>query len=285
MRQPPATSRLARYVQWDGETLGPWTRELENAAALINLSGRSVNCRYNDRNRRDILESRLRPTHVLGQAVVLCADPPKVWLNSSSATIYRHALDRPMDESAGEIGEGFSVDVCQQWEKMFFDCPLKRTRKARAAHRHRPGPHGGPAFQAFHRLVKFGLGGKMGSGRQFVSWLHADDFAGAVNWLIGQGNLSGPINLAAPNPLTNRDFMRVLRKVSRRPIGLPAAVWMLRLGALLLGTETELLLKSRAAVVPARLLASGYRFKFANWQEAAQNIVRQSASAPPTVPS
>jgi uncharacterized protein (TIGR01777 family) len=280
-RQPPAASRLARYVQWDGETLGPWTRELENAAALINLSGRSVNCRYHDRNRRDILESRLRPTHVLGQAMVLCADPPKVWLNASSATIYRHALDRPMDESTGEIGEGFSVDVCQQWEKMFFDFPLKRTRKLALRSAIVLGP-GGPAFQAFHRLVKFGLGGKMGSGRQFVSWLHADDFAGTVNWLIGQGNLSGPINLAAPNPLTNRDFMRVLRKVSRRPIGLPAAVWMLRLGAVLLGTETELLLKSRR-VVPARLLASGYRFKFANWQEAAQNIVRQTALDP--VPS
>ena len=271
-RHPPEPSRFARFVQWDGETLGPWTKELENAEALINLSGRSVDCRYNDHNRRDIYASRLAPTHVLGQAMVLCADPPRVWLNSSSATIYRHALDRPMDEATGEIGDGFSVDVCQKWEKMFSDFPLQRTRKV-ALRTAIVFGRGGPAFAAFHRLVKFGLGGKMGPGTQYVSWIHADDFSRAVEWLIDHGQLSGPVNVASPNPLTNAEFMRVFRQVCRRPFGLPAAEWMLKLGAALLGTETELILKSRR-VVPGRLLAAGYQFKFAQWREALQNLLR-----------
>jgi len=271
-RREPEASRFARFVQWDGAALGAWTKELENAEALINLCGRSVDCRYNERNKHDIYESRLGPTHSLGQAMVLCADPPKVWLNSSSATIYRHALDRPMDETAGELGAGFSVDVCQKWEKTFFDFPLQRTRKV-ALRTAIVFGRGGPAFQAFHRLVKLGLGGTMGPGTQYVSWIHADDFARAVEWLIDNGNLSGPVNVSSPNPLTNREFMQVFRKVCRRPVGLPAAAWMLAIGALLLGTETELILKSRR-VVPMRLLASGYQFKFANWREAAQNLVK-----------
>ena len=271
-RRPPEASRFARFVQWDGETLGPWTRELENAAALVNLSGRSVNCRYHEKNKREIYDSRLRPTQILGQAIVLCADPPKVWLNSSSATVYRHALDRPMDEATGELGEGFSVDVCRQWEKTFFDFPLQRTRMVALRTAIVFGP-GGPAFAAFHRLVKFGLGGRMGPGTQFVSWLHAEDFARAVEWLIEHSQLKGAVNLASPNPLTNREFMRVFRQACRRPLGLPAATWMLKLGAALLGTETELILKSRR-VVPARLLASGFQFKFASWQDAVQNILQ-----------
>jgi hypothetical protein len=275
-RRPQELSPLARHVQWDGETLGPWTRELENAAALINLCGHSVNCRYNEKNRREILESRLKPTHALGKAVVLCADPPKVWLNASSATIYRDSYDQPMDESSGETGEGFSVDVCQQWEKMFFDYPLQRTRKVALRTTIVFGP-GGLAFQTFRRVVRWGLGGKMGSGKQYVSWIHEDDFARGVDWIIGHENLKGPVNLAAPNPLPNREFMRTFRKVCRRPIGLPAAGWMLGIGALMMGTETELILKSRY-VVPGQLRSTGFQFKFPHWREALQNIVNGPAS-------
>ena len=271
-RRPQEASRFARYVQWDGENLGPWTRELERADAVINLAGRSVNCRYNDRNQKEILESRLRPTRILGQAIVLCADPPKVWLNSSSATIYRHALDRPMDEATGEIGEGFSVDVCKQWEEAQTGFPLQRTRKVALRTTIVFGA-GGPAFEVFHRLVRFGLGGTMGPGTQYMSWMHAEDFARAVDWIIEHPNLQGPVNMGAPNPLPNREFMRVFRKVCRRPIGLPAARWMLGIGAMVLGTETELILKSRR-VVPGKLTRSGFIFKFPEWREALQNIVR-----------
>jgi uncharacterized protein len=270
-RRAQEASRFARYVQWDGESLGPWTRELENAEAVINLSGRSVNCRYNERNRQEILESRVKPTKILGQAIVLCANPPKVWLNAASATIYQHAEDRPMDESLGEVGEGFSVDVCQQWEKTMFEIPLPRTRKVALRITIVFGP-GGPAFQIFRRLVKFGLGGKMGPGTQYMSWIHEDDFARAVEWIINHDTLSGPVNLASPNPLTNKGFMREFRQACHRPIGLPAASWMVKLGTALMGTEAELVLKSRR-VVPQRLLASRFQFKFPNWREAVQNIV------------
>ena len=169
------------------------------------------------------------------------------------------------------MGEGFSVDVCQQWEKTFFDFPLLRTRKAALRMTIVFGP-GGAAFQIFHRLVRFGLGGKMGSGRQYVSWIHEDDFARAVQWVIEHENLKGPVNVASPNPLPNREFMRVFRKVCRRPVGLPAAGWMIGIGTRLMGTEPELIMKSRRAV-PGRLLASGFQFKFPNWREAVQNIV------------
>ncbi len=269
-RRPQEPTPYARFVQWDGETLGPWTRELENATAVINLCGRSVNCRYNERNRKEILESRLRPTHVLGQAIVLCANAPRVWLNASSATIYRNSLDQPMDENSGEIGEGFSVDVCRQWEKMLFDFPLQRTRKVALRITIVFGP-GGAAFQTIHRLVRFGLGGKMGPGTQYMSWIHEDDFVRAVDWIIAHETLKGPVNLASPNPLPNREFMRTFRKVCRRP-GLPAARWMLGIGALVIGTETELILKSRRAV-PGQLQASGFQFKFPDWPEALRNIV------------
>jgi uncharacterized protein (TIGR01777 family) len=273
-RRPQAASAFARFVQWDGQTLGPWTRELEGADAVINLSGRSVNCRYNERNRREILESRVRPTHVLGQALVLCADAPKVWLNASSATIYRHSLDEPMDEN-GEVGKGFSVDVCQQWEKTMSDFPLQRTRKVALRITIVFGP-GGPAFQTFHRLVRFGLGGKMGPGTQYMSWIHEDDFARAVDWIIGHENLKGPVNIASPNPLPNREFMREFRKVCRRP-GLPAATWMLGLGAMIIGTETELILKSRRAL-PGQLQSGGFQFKFPKWPDAVRNIVHGGPS-------
>jgi uncharacterized protein (TIGR01777 family) len=275
-RRPQEPSAFARFVEWDGETMGPWTRELENADAVINLSGRSVNCRYNEKNRKEIYESRLRPTHVLGQAIIVCANPPKVWLNSSSATIYKHSIDQPMDEHSGEIGEGFSVDVCRQWEKMMFDFPLKFTRTVALRITIVFG-RGGAAFQTFQRVVKLGLGGKMGPGNQYMSWIHEDDFARAVDWIIEHEVLKGPVNLASPNPLPNREFMRVFRKVCRRPIGLPAPTWMLGLGTRLLGTEAELVLKSRR-VVPARLQATGFQFKFPKWPEALQNIVRGPAS-------
>jgi uncharacterized protein (TIGR01777 family) len=275
-RRPQEPNAFARFVQWDGQTIGPWTRELENADAVINLSGRSVNCRYNEQNRKEIYESRLHSTRILGQAIIVCANPPRVWLNASSATIYKHSIDQPMDEHSGEIGEGFSVDVCQQWEKMMFDFPLKFTRQVALRTTIVFGP-GGAAFQTFQRLVKLGLGGKMGPGTQYMSWIHEDDFARAVDWVIEHETLKGPVNLASPNPLPNREFMRVFRKVCRRPIGLPAATWMLGIGTRLLGTETELILKSRR-VVPGQLQATGFQFKFPKWPEALQNIVRGPAS-------
>ena len=276
-RQKRPDSGAVRYVPWDGETLGPWARELDGADAVINLAGRSVNCRYNERNKREIYESRLRPTKAVGQGIVVCANPPPVWLNASSATIYRHAPEAAADEATGEPGEGFSVDVCQQWEKTMFEFPLPRTRKVALRITIVFGP-AGDAFKVFRRLVNFGLGGTMGPGTQYMSWIHEEDFARAVEFVIGNEKLKGPVNLAAPNPLPNQEFMRVFRQVCRRPVGLPAANWMLGIGARLLGTETELILKSRR-VVPGKLNAYGFQFKYPEWRAALENIVRPAAAS------
>ena len=246
---------------------------LDGADAVINLAGRSVNCRYNEKNRAEIYASRLDTTQKVGEAIALCQNPPKVWLNASSATIYRHVLDRDMDEITGEIGEGFSVDVCQRWEEAFFDAPTPETRKValRAAMVMAPGDES--VFGAFLGLARAGLAGPMAGGAQYVSWIHGRDFCRAVQFLIEREDLSGPVNLSSPNPLPNREFLAVLRRAVGVPVWLPTTAWMLKLGAFLRGTETELLLKSRR-VAPGRLLEAGFAFDFPAWPEAAKDLVR-----------
>lgn len=261
-----------KTVAWDGRTLGPWTAELDDADVVINMAGRSVNCRYNARNRQAIYASRLDSTRVLGEAIARAQKPPRLWINSSSATIYRDAYDRPMDEERGDIGSGFSVDVCQQWERTFFEAPTPRTRKVALRSAMVFGKGHGGVMEAFQMIARLGLGGKQGSGKQFVSWVHLDDFTAGIQWIIDHPALEGPINVASPNPRTNDDFMRILRLVLRQPIGLPATRWMLEIGAFFLRTETELLLKSRR-VVPTRLLESGFQFRYPELYPALDNIV------------
>lgn len=275
-RQDRPSQGGVQYVVWDGETVGEWARELDGAEAVVNLAGRSVNCRYNPANRDEIYESRLRSTRAIGEAIAACAAAPPVWINSGSATIYRHALDRPMDEATGEIGTGFSVDVCLKWEKALNDAPTPATRKAALRSALVLG-RGGGVMEAFLTIVRLGLGGTLGRGDQFVSWIHEADFARAVEWLIAHPDLEGPVNLASPHPVPNAEFMRTLRQVCRQPIGLPATEWMLEIGAIVLRTETELLLKSRR-VVPTRLLESGFKFEYPELHRALEAIM-DSASA------
>ncbi len=250
----------AKQVLWDGETAGEWTTELEGADALINLAGRSVDCRYNAENRRLILESRLKSTRVLGQVIGRCARPPVVWLNSASATIYRHAEDRPMDEATGEIGTGFSVDVCRAWEGEMEAAVTPKTRKVMLRIAMVLGRDGG-VFVPFRMLARLGLGGTLAGGRQYMSWLHEADLIGAIEFLIRRPDIAGAVNLSAPNPVTNAEWMREFRRRYGPGFGFPAAKWMLEVGAFFLRTETELLLKSRR-VVPGRLLEAGYCFQF-----------------------
>jgi uncharacterized protein (TIGR01777 family) len=268
-----------RLVPWDGVTLGPWAAEFEGAEAVLNLAGRSVNCRYNAKNRAEILDSRVDSTRVLGRAIAGCVTPPRVWLNSSTATIYRHAEDRPMDDETGEIGSGFSVGIALAWEKEFFEAALPRTRRMALRTAMVMGPQIGGPFVVFHRLARLGLGGALGSGRQMVSWLHDEDFCRAVAWLIDRDDITGPINVSAPNPLPNRDFMREIRRASGASIGLPATRLMLEIGAVFLRTETELPLKSRW-VLPSKLLAAGFEFLYPTWPEAAKQIVERINSSP-----
>ncbi len=265
-RSPGRTDVVGRPVGWDGRTLGPWQGELENAAAVINLSGKSVNCRYNRRNRRALMDSRVNSTRILGDAIARCTRPPNVWLNASTATIYRHTYGPAWDEN-GEIAatpeakDAFSVEVATNWERAFNQAPTPGTRKIAMRAGLVLGLGGNSVFPVLRRLVRLGLGGNMGNGRQFVSWIHAADYCRAVEWLLNHPELSGVINVTAPNPVPNHDMMQTLRELCGMPFGLPAPRWMLELGAFFLRTETELVIKSRR-VIPRRLLETGFQFQF-----------------------
>jgi uncharacterized protein (TIGR01777 family) len=273
-----------RIVEWDAETLGEWTREIEGADAVVNLAGRSVNCRYNAENRREIMESRVKSTRAVGEAIKNAENPPRVWLQSSTATIYAHRFDAPNDELTGIIGGSepgapetwnFSIDVAKNWEKTAEEFDLGRTRLVLMRSAMTMSPDRGGIFDVMLGLVKKGLGGTAGDGRQYISWIHERDFVRAVRWLIEREELTGAVNLASPNPLPNKEFMRILREVSGTKIGLPATRLMLEAGAFFMRTETELVLKSRR-VVPTRLLESGFEFEFPEWREAAEDLYRRS---------
>ncbi|TCZ69312.1 TIGR01777 family oxidoreductase [Flaviaesturariibacter aridisoli] len=270
-RKPQAPARNIRYVAWDGATTGAWAQELEGADALVNLCGKPVDCRYNAANRAEILRSRIEPTRALGTAVSACNRPPALWINGTSATIYRHAEDRPQTERDGACGSGFSVDVCQAWEAAFFETETPGTRKVALRTSFVLGRREG-AFPRFRSLVLGGLGGRQGSGKQMVSWIHEQDFARIVQWLLEHPELKGAINATAPVPVPNRVLMQTIRSACGIPLGLPAPAWLLRIAARLMGTEAELLLKSRW-VVPERLQESGFRFYFETLPYAVNDLV------------
>ena len=281
-------------VHWDGEHAGDWIETLEGADLCINLAGRSVNCRYNAANRQAIYESRIRSTQLLNQVISGLADPPRLWLNASAATLYKRALDPngtdlPLDESSPVGGEEpaadpkapawrggreFSKRVVRDWEAAFFAAETPRTRKAalRSAVTFSPTP--GNVFAALSNLARLGLGGTQGSGRQFVPWIHEADYARAVEFIVAHEELEGPINIASPNPLPNREFMAALRDAWGRPNGLPAPSLFIHLGAFAMRTEAELVLQSCRAV-PGRLLEAGFHFEFPEWPEAAEDLVQQ----------
>lgn len=277
-----------RTVAWDAETSGPWTAEIDRADVVINLAGRSVDCRYTPANRRRIMDSRVRSTHVLGEAIARSATPPAVWLQSSTATIYAHRFDAPNDEATGILGGNeenvpdtwrFSVDVARAWEAAVDAAGTPETRIVKMRAAMVMSPDRGGVFDTLLGLVRRGLGGKAGSGRQFVSWIHEHDFVRAVDWLIARGSLAGAVNLAAPEPLPNADFMCALREAWGIRIGLPATAWMLAVGAFFLRTETELISKSRR-VVPGRLLDDGFVFDHPSWPEAARELCRRYRRRP-----
>ncbi len=270
-------------VGWDGHRGGPWEAALCGADAVVNLAGRSVDCRYTAHNRRLIMDSRILSTRILGAAIARCERPPKVWLNSSTATIYRHTTGPAWDES-GEIGahpeakDAFSVEVAQAWEREFEQARTPATRKVALRTAMVLSRLGG-VFPVLGRLVRAGLGGTMGGGDQFVSWIHETDFCRAVDWLIGQEDLSGPVNVSAPGPRKNAEFMDEFRRARSMPLGLPASRWMLELGAMVLRTETELILKSRR-VVPGRLLTSGFRFRYPDLEAALSDLCQSQRPLP-----
>ena len=275
-------TRPWRFVRWDGMTAGAWTQEIDGSDVVINLAGRSVNCRYTAANRQEILESRVRATRAMGVAIAEAARPPRVWLQASTATIYAHRYDAPNDET-GPIGGQerdapdtwkFSIDVARAWERAFEEAVTPATRKVALRSAMTMSPDPGGIFDTLVTLARYGLGGAAGNGRQFVSWIHFEDFIRATQWLIDHEEIEGVVNIAAPHPLPNREFMRVLRTALDMHVGLPAKKWMLEIGAVFIRTETELILKSRR-VVPGRLLDSGFVFHYPFWPDAAADLCRR----------
>jgi len=265
-------SRQANSVRWNDKA--GIISAMENAEMLINLAGKSVNCRYNQKNKDEILTSRTETTKALGEALLVCKNPPALWLNSSTATIYRHAEDRPMTESTGEIGKGFSVGIATHWENEFFKFKLEKTRQVALRMAIILGKDGG-AMKPLINLVQFGLGGKQGKGNQKFSWLHIEDLLEIVLFVQKQKEITGVLNCSSPNPIDNNYLMKILRQTMHQKIGLPSPTWLLEIGAVLIQTETELILKSRW-VLPERLLQSGFTFKYPTIEPALTNILMPS---------
>ncbi len=269
-------------VHWDGAHIGPWTEHLEGADVCIHVAGRSMNCRYTEANRREIYASRIGTTRLLNAVVANLAEPPRVWLNASTANIYRHAQDRAMDEATGQLGGNetdvprgwhFAARMAKDWEAAFFETSTPRTRKVALRMALTLSPVPGNAFATLSNMVRLSLGGTQGNGRQFVSWIHEADFARAVHFLMLRTDLEGVFNVAAPHAVPNREFMAALREAWDVPNGVPVPAPLLEIAALLLRTETELVLKSRR-VAPARLLQAGFAFQFPEWPQAAADLVR-----------
>ena len=263
----------ARFVAWDAKSRGSWESELDGAEVLIILCGRSVDCRYNDENRRSIINSRVQATKILGEACAAATNPPKTWLNASTATIYsdRRGDLPPHDEKSKELGHGFSVGVAKSWEKAFFRQDLPGVRRVALRISIVFGKEGG-AFPVMRRFAKLGLGGRQGPGSQWMSWLHLDDWVGVIEWLLKNEQVSGTINLAAPNPITNASFMReVRRRYAPLGLGFPAPSFAVQFGAFFLRTAPELVLKSRKVV--SSVLAEGdYVFKYPTIEEALDDL-------------
>ena len=258
-----------KYVNWNAKTVDGWEKELENADVLINLAGKSVDCRYSEENKEEILASRIDSTKILNLAVLNCKNPPKHWLNSSTSTIYRHSLDKQMNEIDGEIGDDFSMNVAKSWEKAFFETETPKTLKTALRTSIVLGKNGG-AFLPLKNLAKLGFGGKQGKGNQFISWIHEEDFARAVAFVL-EKELIGVVNIVSPKPIQNVSFMKILRKSLGVSTGIPIGEKLLKLGAKIIGTETELVLKSRN-VIPKRLLENGFEFEFGDLGKAFKNI-------------
>ena len=250
-------------IQWDARSIGQWASALNEADVLINLTGRSVDCRYNAKNKAEILASRLDSTRVLHEAVVACDVPPRIWLNSSTSTIYNDTRgEEPANqETTDNIGDDFSMGVAKQWEEEFFRHDLPGTIQTALRIAIVMGSEGG-AFPVMSKLARYGLCSPQGAGDQWISWIHIEDFCRAVSFLM-DSPLPGVVNICSPNPIQNRNFNGLLKQKLKPLIVLPQPGWLLKIGAVFLRTQTELILKSRK-VSPSRLVAEGFNFSFAD---------------------
>lgn len=261
------------YQNWDAKTIGKWTEELEEADLVINLTGKSVDCRYTEKNKEEILSSRIDATKIIGEAINKCTTPPPLWINASTATIYRHSFDKAMTEKNGEIGDDFSMTVAKEWEKAFFEAETSHTRKVVLRISLVLGYDGG-VLPILSTLSKFGLGGKHGSGKQMFAWIHIKDLIKIIDFVVTNKNLSGIFNCTAPETIDNRQFMKTLRTVVKMPFGIPTPEFLLKIGTFILRTEPELILKSRY-VYPKNLLDEGYQFEYTKSENALINLLQK----------
>ena len=277
----------AHEVAWDGRSLGGWVKELEGADAVVNLAGRSVSCRYSEANLRDMMDSRVHSAEVIGEAIARCGAPPAVWLQASTATIYAHRFDAANDEATGVIGGAkagvpayweYSVRIARAWEEAQQRVETPDTRRVALRSAMVMSPDRAGIFDYLSWMARVGLGGPVAGGGQYISWIHEVDFVRAVCRLIADDGIDGAVNVASPGPLPQREFMRVLRKAWRMPVGLPATAWMAQIGAFVLRSDAELLLKSRR-VVPTRLLEAGFTFEYESWADAAAELVARRSRA------
>ncbi|MDR6919669.1 TIGR01777 family oxidoreductase [Chryseobacterium sp. 2987] len=259
-------------IYWNASELGEWQNVLDGSDVLINLTGKSVDCRYHDKNKKEIYTSRINSTKILQDAINQCKIKPKIWLNASSATIYTHSETQLNTEKNGIIGDDFSMNICKSWEKEFFSVQNEEVRKVALRTSIVLGRNGG-AFPKLRMITKLGLGGKQGRGEQKVSWIHIDDFCWAVDWIIRHEDISDVINITSPEPVSNKELMATMRKLLKVPFGLNAPVWQLEIASLFLGTETELLLKSRN-VYPEKMMRSGFQFTYFNLEAALKDLFR-----------
>ncbi|WP_458077438.1 epimerase [Streptomyces sp. EMB26] len=279
--------RRPQDVAWDGATPGPWTEAVDGADVVVNLAGRSVSCRYTPENLRAMMDSRVGSARAVGEAIAAARRPPKVWLQMSTATIYAHRFDAANDEGTGVIGGtesgvpdywAYSVEIAKNWERAQEEAATPGTRKVALRAAMVMSPDRGGVFDMLSWLARLGLGGPVAGGGQYVSWIHDEDFVRAVEFLIAREDVEGAVNLAAPCPLPQREFMRVLRRAWGVPVGLPASRWMAEVGAFVLRSDTELLLKSRR-VVPGRLGDAGFAYVWTGWEGAAGDLVRRARGA------
>ena len=278
----------ARTVQWNGIEQGPWSRELDGAQVVINLAGRSVDCRYDKHNLTDMLASRIDSTRAVGEAIAAAAAPPVVWLQASTATIYAHTYGAPHDEHTGVIGGHepdvpnywrYSIEIAEAWERELMAANTPRTRRIALRMAMLMGPTPGGPFRIMERLARLGLGGAIGGGRQYMSWVHDRDLVRSIEFLIDRDDLDGVVNICAPNPLPHADFMRALRGAVGMRLGVPAPAWLFELATLVHRTDSELILKSRR-VIPGRLAEAGFRFEFEHWPDAARDLVARVRARP-----
>jgi uncharacterized protein (TIGR01777 family) len=287
-RHPAPLEPGIGHLHWDGRTLGDWVDEIDGADAVVNLAGRSVSCRYTPENLQQMMDSRVESTRVVGEAIAAAARPPRVWLQMSTATIYADRRDAANDEATGVLGGRepgvpdyweYSVRIARCWEAAQLEAELPGTRRVALRAAMVMSPDRGGVFDVLLGLARLGLGGPVAGGGQYVSWIHDHDFVRAVELLLERDDLEGPVNLAAPGPVPQRDLMRGLRAAWGRRFGLPATAWMAEIGAWAMRSDTELLLKSRR-VVPGRLLHAGFEFEHPQWPEAAQDLARRVRARP-----